>query len=98
MVAYLAHEDCTVTGEVLTAGGGRFARLFIGATPGYVHDGDAPPTPEDVAAHWDTITDETGYSVPADLLAWSAEFLRTSDGRDVVPCRHTRGDQSRPVH
>ncbi len=74
MVGYLAHESCAVTGEILTAGGGRFARLFIGATPGYVHDGDAP-TIEDVAAHWDAITDETGYDVPADLLSWSGSFL-----------------------
>ncbi|HJR25649.1 MAG TPA: SDR family oxidoreductase, partial [Acidimicrobiales bacterium] len=74
MVAYLAHEDCPVTGEVLTAGGGRFARLFIGATPGYLHDGPAP-TVEDVAAHWPEVIDEAGSTVPPDLLAWSAEFL-----------------------
>ena len=29
MVAYLAHEDCPVSGEIYTAGAGRFARLFI---------------------------------------------------------------------
>ena len=75
MVAYLAHEDCPVTGEVLTAGGGRFARLFIGATAGYVHDGPTA-TIEDLAAHWDTVVDEAGYTVPADLLSWSAAFLR----------------------
>ena len=72
MVAFLAHEDCPVTGEIYTAGGGRFARLFIASTKGYVNDA---PTIEDVAAHWATINDETGYSVPADLTAWSAAFL-----------------------
>jgi len=30
MVAYLAHESCQVSGEVYVAGGGRFARLFVG--------------------------------------------------------------------
>ena len=74
MAAYLAHEDCPVNGEIYTAGGGRFARLFIGSTPGYVHDGE-PPTIEDVAAQWDAINDEAGYSVPADVVSWSAAFL-----------------------
>ena len=74
MVAFLAHEECPVTGEAYVAGAGRFGRLFIAATPGYVHGGPAP-TIEDVADHWDAINDETGYDVPADLMAWSTTFL-----------------------
>jgi len=74
MVAFLAHEDCPVSGEIYVAGAGRFARLFIATTPGYVHVvGD--PTVEDVAEHWATINDEAGYSVPGDLIAWSRTFL-----------------------
>ncbi|HUO48722.1 MAG TPA: SDR family NAD(P)-dependent oxidoreductase [Acidimicrobiales bacterium] len=78
MVAYLAHESCPVTGELYAAGAGRFARIFLACAPGYVHPGgepDAGPSIEDVAAHWDTINDEAGYSVPADLPSWSATFL-----------------------
>jgi NAD(P)-dependent dehydrogenase (short-subunit alcohol dehydrogenase family) len=74
MVAVLAHEDCPVSGEIYAAGAGRFARIFIASTPGYVHAGEAP-TAEDVVAHWDAINDESGYDVPADLTAWSAAFL-----------------------
>jgi NAD(P)-dependent dehydrogenase (short-subunit alcohol dehydrogenase family) len=74
MAAYLAHEACPVTGEIYSAGAGRFARLFIAETQGYVHP--APDaTIEDVARHWRAINDETGYSVPADLMSWSAAFL-----------------------
>jgi NAD(P)-dependent dehydrogenase (short-subunit alcohol dehydrogenase family) len=75
MVAYLAHEDCPVSGEIYTAGFGRFARLFVASTEGYVH---ATPdaSVEDVAAHWAQINDEAGYSVPASLDAWSAAFTR----------------------
>ena len=75
MVAYLAHEDCPVSGEVYAAGAGRFHRIFLATTPGYVHEGDGPPTPEDVAAHWPAINDEADYDVPADLMAWSNAFL-----------------------
>ena len=35
----------------------------------------ATPTIEDVAEHWATINDETGYYVPADLTDWSAAFM-----------------------
>jgi NAD(P)-dependent dehydrogenase (short-subunit alcohol dehydrogenase family) len=74
MVAFLAHEECPVSGEIYAAGGGRFARLFIASTEGYVHGG-SQPTIEDVADHWVAINDETGYSVPADLTAWSTSFM-----------------------
>ncbi len=84
MAAYLAHESCPATGEVYVAGAGRFSRLFLATTEGYVHTGDGP-TVEDVAEHWSEINDESGYSVPADLMDWSARFLshlRAGDGRD----------------
>jgi NAD(P)-dependent dehydrogenase (short-subunit alcohol dehydrogenase family) len=82
MVAFLAHEDCPASGEIYAAGAGRFARIFIASTPGYVHT-TSEPTIEDVAQHWATINDETGYYVPTDLADWSAAFmahLRPSGG------------------
>ena len=74
MVAFLAHETCPVSGQIYAAGAGRFARIFIASTPGYVHSG-TPASVEDVAEHWDTINDEAGYYVPSDLAAWSAAFM-----------------------
>ena len=63
MVAFLAHEDCPVSGEIYAAGAGRFARIFIAETTGYVHAGP-DPTIEDVAEHWATINDEAGLLRP----------------------------------
>jgi len=81
MVAFLAHEACPVSGEIYAAGAGRFARIFIASTEGYVHAGPEP-TIEDVAENWATINDEDGYYVPADLTAWSAAFMaHLSPGR-----------------
>jgi NAD(P)-dependent dehydrogenase (short-subunit alcohol dehydrogenase family) len=74
MAAFLAHEDCPVTGEMYAAGAGRFARMFIAMTPGYVHAGPGVSV-EDVAAHWSAINDEAGYTVPANLRQWSEAFL-----------------------
>jgi NAD(P)-dependent dehydrogenase (short-subunit alcohol dehydrogenase family) len=75
MAAFLAHEDCPVTGEIYAAGFGRFARIFIAMTEGFVVD-DGVPTIEDVADHWSRINDEGGYTIPADLTDWSATFMR----------------------
>jgi NAD(P)-dependent dehydrogenase (short-subunit alcohol dehydrogenase family) len=72
LVAFLAHEACPVNGEMYAAGAGRFARIFIASTPGYVA---AEPTVEDVAEHWDEINDDEGYVVPRDLPEWSTSFL-----------------------
>jgi NAD(P)-dependent dehydrogenase (short-subunit alcohol dehydrogenase family) len=79
MVAFLAHESCPVSGEIYTAGAGRFARLFIASTEGYVSAQDTP-TVEDVASNWDAINDEKDYFVPADTIAWSGAFLKHQFG------------------
>ena len=75
MVAFLAHEACDVSGAIYVAGGGRFARMFIAVTEGYVASRPEQSTIEDVAANWAAINDETGYYVPADLLDWSAHYM-----------------------
>ena len=62
IVAYLAHEDCPVTGEVYSAAGGRIARFFIGLTQGYYNPA---LTVEDVRDHFAEIRAEDGYVVPS---------------------------------
>jgi NAD(P)-dependent dehydrogenase (short-subunit alcohol dehydrogenase family) len=64
VVTYLAHEDCEVSGEIYTVGGGHVARVFIGVAPGYT---DANLSAESVRDHLAEIRDETGYEVPANL-------------------------------
>jgi len=65
VVAWLAHEDCPVTGEVYSCGGGHVARIFLGVTPGFTDTENL--TVEDVRDHFDEIRDEAGYTVPANL-------------------------------
>jgi NAD(P)-dependent dehydrogenase (short-subunit alcohol dehydrogenase family) len=75
MVAYLAHEDCDVSGETYAAGAGRCNRIFLAATPGYLGADTGSLTVEDVAANWAAINDEAGYYVPVDPADWAAHFL-----------------------
>lgn len=72
LVAYLAHEDCPVSGEVFSVGGGRVAQVFLGETKGYFK---ADLGLEDVRDNWGTITDQTGYAVPHNLAEETALFL-----------------------
>ncbi len=72
VVAWLAHEDCPVSGEIYSVAGGRVARVFIAETPGYYKAG---LTMEDVRDNWDTIRDENGYAVPANLGEETALYL-----------------------
>ena len=62
VVTYLAHEDCPVTGEVYSVGGGRVARVFIGVTPGLRRRRASPPRPS--RDNFDKIRAEEGYEVP----------------------------------
>ena len=64
IVAWLAHEDCPVTGEIYSAAGGRIARMFVGLTNGYYNP---ELTLEDVRDHFEEIRDEDGYITPATL-------------------------------
>ncbi len=62
VVAYLAHADCPVSGEIYTVGGGQVSRFFIGRTKGYFNP---ELTLEDVSAHFEEIRDPTQHTIPA---------------------------------
>lgn len=72
IVAYLAHEDCPVSGEVYSVGGGRVARVFIAETEGY-HNANL--TMEDVRDNFTQIRNEEGYKVPANIGEETSMFL-----------------------
>ncbi|MGO8964133.1 SDR family NAD(P)-dependent oxidoreductase [Mycobacterium sp.] len=61
VVAYLAHLDCPVTGEIYSAGAGQVSRFFIGRTKGVYYP---QLSVEDVRDHFDEIRDEADYTVP----------------------------------
>ena len=78
-VAFLAHEDCPVSGEVVSVGGGRIARVFVAVTPGYFSE---TLSPEEIRDQWDWIRCEDGYQVPAstfDEIAILRDRLEASD-------------------
>jgi NAD(P)-dependent dehydrogenase (short-subunit alcohol dehydrogenase family) len=67
MVAYLASAACAVTGEAFSAGGGRYARVFIGVTSGWLSPGSACANAEDIGAHLEEIEGLGGFAVPGSV-------------------------------
>ncbi len=61
VVAWLAHEDCPVSGEIYSVCGGRVAQIFVGETAGYFNP---QLSAEDVRDHFDRIRSHDGYFVP----------------------------------
>ncbi len=67
MVVYLASEQNEYTHQVFSAGGGRYARIFIGTNNGWFAGQGVVPTVEDLADHLDEVRDISDYSVPESI-------------------------------
>jgi len=68
MVAYLASSACCVSGEAFSAGGGRYARVFIGVASGWFGPKDGCATAEDIEAQLAEIEDIRSFATPGS--AW----------------------------
>jgi NAD(P)-dependent dehydrogenase (short-subunit alcohol dehydrogenase family) len=79
LVTYLCSEQCELTHELFSVGGGRFARVFVGLAPGWSAGPDAGTTAEDIQANIDQIREQEGYIVPnsiGDEMALIAQSLK----------------------
>jgi NAD(P)-dependent dehydrogenase (short-subunit alcohol dehydrogenase family) len=66
VAAYLAHDECRITGECLAARGGRVSRYYLAETRGFA---DPALSPEHVRDHLDTILDSAGADIWSDTAA-----------------------------
>lgn len=84
-VGWLAHESCSITGEMLVAIAGRIARAYIAETPGVYRPSW---TVEDVAAHVAQIRDTTGSVAFPAVPDGHAEHIRYSFGMATNKAAH----------
>jgi NAD(P)-dependent dehydrogenase (short-subunit alcohol dehydrogenase family) len=77
-VAYLASDECDLTGEVWSVGAGTVARLFNGRSRGYFrHPGrEGLLTPEDIAANVAAVRDTEDFVLPE---SWPDEWRMVLD-------------------
>jgi NAD(P)-dependent dehydrogenase (short-subunit alcohol dehydrogenase family) len=81
-----ASSACSVSGESFSGGGGRYSRVFVGVTDGWLSATDSYPTAEDVAAHLDEIEDRSSFIVPNsiyDELRAIGEQIARRDGKPM---------------
>ncbi|NNC40670.1 MAG: SDR family NAD(P)-dependent oxidoreductase [Acidimicrobiia bacterium] len=64
MAVYLAAEECELTHEVFSVGGGRFARIFTGVNAGWFAGQGAVPTIEEIRDHLTEIRDISEFTTP----------------------------------
>jgi NAD(P)-dependent dehydrogenase (short-subunit alcohol dehydrogenase family) len=64
MVVYLCSEQNEFTHEIFSAGGGRYARFFIGMNEGWFAGPKRIPSVEELATHLDEIRDISSFEVP----------------------------------
>lgn len=64
LVAYLVSEECTLTHEIFSVGGGRVARVFVGLAKGWVKGAGETPTIEEVRDNLEQIMDTEGFTIP----------------------------------
>ena len=76
-VGWLAHESCSVSGELFVAIAGRVARAFIAETPGVYQPSWSI---EDIAANIDAIRDDTAPLVFAPVPDGHTDHIRYSFG------------------
>jgi NAD(P)-dependent dehydrogenase (short-subunit alcohol dehydrogenase family) len=67
MVVYLCSEANEHTHEIFTAGGGRYARVFIGTNEGWFAGQGTVPTVEEVGSRLDEIRDISEYIIPSNI-------------------------------
>ncbi len=73
VVAVLSHEQCPCNGEIFSAGGGGFRRIFLGATQGYQRE-DRQLTVEDALAHFTDAMRTDGFAIPRHALEEAAMY------------------------
>ena len=64
LAVFLVSEQCRATHGLYSAAHGRYGRVFIGATQGWVCPDPSTVTVEDVAAHWERVEDRVSYTEP----------------------------------
>ncbi len=73
VVGLLAHAQAPCNGEMFSVGGGGFARVFAGVTPGY-RGTDKDWTIEDAASRFEEAFATDGFSIPKEAMEEAERF------------------------
>lgn len=74
-MAFLTSGECTVTGEAFSCCLGRYRRVFVGVTEGWIAPDPVAVDAEAIADHFEQIRDATSYSVPGSMYDELADVV-----------------------
>lgn len=80
LVTFLASTACTFTHRNYSAAAGRYARVFVGLSEGWLADVDSEPTAEDIQAHLEQMSATDKFMVPSSIVD---EVLEVCERRGV---------------
>jgi NAD(P)-dependent dehydrogenase (short-subunit alcohol dehydrogenase family) len=78
---YLVSEQSNITHEIFDVGGGRYARIFIGMTPGWAKGPGVPASVEEIAANIETIRNPEGYVIPDSIAGEMQAIAKSLSGK-----------------
>jgi hypothetical protein len=78
---YLVSEQSNITHEIFDVGGGRYARVFIGMTPGWAKGPGVPASVEEIAANIETIRNPEGYVIPDSIAGEMQAIAKSLSGK-----------------
>ena len=68
LAVFLASRTCQFTHHNFSAGAGRYARVFVGLSEGWLAEPGGTPTPDDIAAHLAEVSAAEPYTVPMSIF------------------------------
>jgi hypothetical protein len=68
LVTFLASSACTFTHRNYSASAGRYARVFVGLSEGWLAESESAPTAEDIEAHLEQMSSTDKFSVPTSIV------------------------------
>jgi NAD(P)-dependent dehydrogenase (short-subunit alcohol dehydrogenase family) len=80
LVTFLASSACTFSHRNYSAAAGRYARVFVGLSRGWLAAADSQPTAEDIRDHLEEISSTETFIVPASIVD---EVLEVCERRGV---------------
>ena len=80
LVTFLASSACTFTHRNYSASAGRYARVFVGLSEGWLADAESEPTAEDIEVHLEQMSSTAKFFVPTSIVD---EVLEVCERRGV---------------
>jgi hypothetical protein len=68
LVTFLASSACAVTHRNYSAAAGRYARVFVGLSEGWLADTESEPTAEGIEAHLEEMSATERFLVPGSIV------------------------------